>query len=68
MVLAILVEGYLSNLPMQFECNRPKGTGEFDIKRFSIFSSGSHLVYGLWERNDFNYFGREPSRQYSREG
>ena len=34
------------------------------LKKFSIFSSGGHLVL---EQNDFSYFGREPPKQHSYE-
>ena len=44
-VLAILVQGHLSNIPMKFEWNRPRGIGGVRFKDFAIFSSGGHLVY-----------------------
>ena len=30
-VLAILVEGYQSNIPMKFKSNRPRGIGGVDV-------------------------------------
>ena len=45
-VLAILVEGHLSNIPMRFKCYRSRGIGGVDVTEFSIFSSGGHFVYG----------------------
>ena len=30
-VLAILVEGHLSNIPMKFKYNRPRGIGGVDV-------------------------------------
>ena len=44
-VLAILVEGHLSNIPMKFKLNRPRGIGGVDVKRF--FSSPEHEVLML---------------------
>ena len=48
-ILAILVESYLGNIPMKFESHLPKGSGGVSFygnyPRFSIFSSGGHLVH-----------------------
>ena len=40
-----MIEGYLSNIRMIFEYNRPKGIGEVAFKDFSISSSDGQLVY-----------------------
>ena len=36
-VLAILEEGRLSNIPMKFKWNRPKGIGGVDVLKFFYF-------------------------------
>ena len=62
-MLAILVEGQPSNIPMKFKRNRPRGIGGVDVKRFFYFK--------LWwpfcssERNDFmvgSYLGNIPMK------
>ena len=49
MILAILVESHLGNIPMKFESHWPKVQEVLAFKanysRFSIFSSGGHFVH-----------------------
>ena len=49
-ILAILVGSHLGNIPMKFESDWPKGSGEVSFygnyPRFFIFSSGGHFVPG----------------------
>ena len=48
-ILAILVGSHLGNIPMTFKSHWPKGLGGVSFlanySRFSIFSSGGHLVH-----------------------
>ena len=49
MILAILVGSHLGNIPIKFESHWPKGSGGVSFygnyPRFSIFSSGGHIVH-----------------------
>ena len=69
MILAILVESHLGNIPMKFESHWPNGSGgvSFLSKLFMIFYFQLWRPFCSSERNRFSYFGRGSSKQHSYE-